>query len=72
MVAAAPALNLQSLVEPPTPGGPMRGGALPERLRARYGGDLRIPLRTDRPAVIVNFVSTLDGVTSYQTDAAAG
>jgi riboflavin biosynthesis pyrimidine reductase len=72
MVATAPPLDLQSLVEPPAPDGPMRGGTLPERLTARYGGDLRIALRTDRPAVIVNFVSTIDGVTSYQTDAAAG
>ena len=72
MLAPASLVDLESLVEPPAPEGPMRGGALPERLRARYGGDLRIALRTDRPAVIVNFVSTIDGVTSYQTDAAAG
>lgn len=72
MLAPASLVDLQSLVEPPAPDVPMRGGALPERLRARYGGDLRIALHTDRPAVIVNFVSTIDGVTSYQTDAAAG
>lgn len=72
MPALASAVDLQPLVEPPAPDGPMRGGRLPERLRTRYGGDLRIGLHMDRPAVIVNFVSTIDGVTSYQTDAAAG
>ena len=28
----------------PSPDGPMRGGALPERLRARYGGELAVSL----------------------------
>lgn len=54
------------------PGVPARGSRLPEALRARYGGDLVIPLRRDRPTVVVNFVSTLDGVTSYATPEAAG
>ena len=49
-----------------------RGGALPNSLRESYGGDLAIPLRTDRPTVISNFVSTLDGVVSYSTPEAAG
>ncbi len=72
MLAPAPSVDLQSLVEPPLPEGPMRGGALPERLRARYGGELAVSLRTDRPTVMVNFVSTLDGVTSYNTADATG
>jgi riboflavin biosynthesis pyrimidine reductase len=38
----------------------MRSG-LPTGLRAAYDGDLGIPLRSDRPTVIANFVETLDG-----------
>lgn len=50
----------------------VRGGRLPAGLDARYGGPLTIPLRTDRPTIISNFVSTLDGVVSYDTAEAAG
>lgn len=39
----------------------VRGG-LPPDLAERYGGDLAIPLRADRPTVVANFVETLDGV----------
>jgi len=42
-------------------------------LGAAYGGSPRFPSsRADRPAVIANFVSTLDGVVSYATPEAAG
>lgn len=41
---------------------------LPAKLRRMYGGDLRFPrAHRDRPYVIANFVSTIDGVVSYQT-----
>lgn len=53
---------------PATPGGPLpeaRGGQLPEPLAARYGADLVIPLRSDRPTVVADFVSTIDGIASY-------
>ncbi len=50
----------------------MRGGELPADLRDWYGGDLVIPLRSDRATVISNFVSTLDGVVSYNTPEQAG
>lgn len=69
-VDAATALEAL-IVVPPTPGR-ARGGELPGGLRARYGSDLSIPLRIDRPTLIVNFVSTLDGVVSYNTPEAAG
>jgi riboflavin biosynthesis pyrimidine reductase len=59
------------VIEPPAPGR-ARGGTLPAGLRSRYGGDLSIPLRADRPTIITNFVSTLDGVISYNTPEAAG
>lgn len=70
--ATARPINLEPLLEDPAADGPMRGGALPEPLRVRYGGDLGFVRRADRPTVIVNFVSTLDGVTSYNTPEAAG
>ncbi len=47
-------------------------GAPADALDAAYGGTLRFPRRADRPTVIVNFVSTLDGVVSYATPEAAG
>ena len=39
----------------------IRGGPLPPALAARFPGELAIPLRPDRPTVVANFVSTLDG-----------
>jgi riboflavin biosynthesis pyrimidine reductase len=42
------------------------GGVLPEELRTRYDGDLSFPRSPeDRPYCIANFVSTLDGVVSF-------
>lgn len=38
---------------------------LPEGLRRRYDGPLGFPSRADRPYVIANFVSTLDGIVSF-------
>jgi len=35
---------------------------MPEDLRARYGGPIAIPLRRDRPVILANFVSSIDGV----------
>ena len=67
----APAV-LRALVEAPHETSPARGGRLPPALEARYGGPLAIPLRHDRPAIVANFVSTLDGVVSYNTPQAAG
>ena len=45
-----------------------RGRAvLPAGLRAIYGGDLRFPRAPrERPYVAANFVSTMDGVVSFQ------
>lgn len=73
MLATAPAtLVLTPLLEAGSMSGRVRGGQLPEPLAAGYGGSLAIPLRPDRPTVIVNFVSTIDGVISYETPEAAG
>ncbi len=38
---------------------------VPGRLREIYGGDLSFPEAPDRPYVVANFVSTMDGVVSY-------
>jgi len=38
---------------------------LPNDLSALYGGDLRFPTTESRPYTIANFVTTLDGVVSY-------
>jgi riboflavin biosynthesis pyrimidine reductase len=73
MTIASPAAtrSLEALLQAPAIKGEARGG-LPESLRSRYGSDLRLPLRHDRPTVIANFVTTLDGVVSYQTPDALG
>lgn len=47
--------------------------ALPPGLRELYDGDLHFPAPPDqRPLVIANFVSTLDGVVSYQIPGQSG
>ena len=47
--------------------------ALPPGLRELYDGDLRFAeSRAERPFVIANFVSTLDGVVSYEIKGQAG
>ena len=46
---------------------------LPEELRIAYGGDLRFPPSgPQRPYVIGNFVSTVDGVVSYEIAGKSG
>lgn len=70
-VAAPAAARFEALIQAGAPAGPTRGG-LTEALLERYGGDLWIKLREDRPTVIANFVTALDGVVSYQTADAMG
>jgi riboflavin biosynthesis pyrimidine reductase len=47
-------------------------GSLPEDLRILYSGDLRFPGDADRTYVVGNFVSTLDGVVSFQIPGKSG
>ena len=68
----APSRGFEPMLEPPLRGDFARGGILPGALGAAYGGHLTIGLRHDRPTVVANFVSTLDGVVSYNTPEAAG
>jgi riboflavin biosynthesis pyrimidine reductase len=56
----------------PADGRPVRGGALPPALAARFAGDLVIPLHVGRPTIIANFVSTLDGVVALDRHGATG
>jgi riboflavin biosynthesis pyrimidine reductase len=53
-------------------GAEVRGGSLPDELRARYAAPLGILLRPDRPTIVANFVSTLDGVVALDRDGATG
>jgi 5-amino-6-(5-phosphoribosylamino)uracil reductase len=39
----------------------LRGGPLPPGLASRFDGELTVELRPDRPAIVANFVSTIDG-----------
>ena len=52
--------------------GRVRHATLPAALRERYGGDLIVPLVDGRPTVIANFVSTLDGVVTFDPDSGNG
>jgi riboflavin biosynthesis pyrimidine reductase len=46
---------------------------LPRELRTRYGGDLYFPVApAGRPYMVANFVSTLDGVVSFNISGQAG
>lgn len=45
---------------------------MPAGLRGRYDGQLQVELRSDRPTVIANFVSTIDGVVAFDADGHSG
>lgn len=52
---------------------PSEPSVLPEVLRIAYGDDLRFPPASpQRPYVIGNFVSTVDGVVSYEIAGKSG
>jgi riboflavin biosynthesis pyrimidine reductase len=69
---AARAAAIQPLLTAPRHAADARGTQMPHELRERYGSDLVIPLAAGRPTIVANFVSTLDGVVSYNTPDAAG
>jgi riboflavin biosynthesis pyrimidine reductase len=51
----------------------IRGGLLPPGLAARYAGELSLNLVADRPAIMANFVSSIDGVVALgPTEPGAG
>lgn len=49
-----------------------RGAQMPADLRHWYGGPLEVPLRPDRPTVLANFVSSLDGVVALAASGVTG
>ena len=65
MARRSEGLTLESLWESPAAAtAPIdcRGGPLPPSLAGRFPGELSIALATERPTIVANFVSTLDGV----------
>jgi riboflavin biosynthesis pyrimidine reductase len=61
-------LTLEPLWESPLTSmapGDRRGGLLPPSLANRFPGELTIELHSERPTVVANFVSTLDGVVAF-------
>ena len=52
--------------------GRRRGGRFPPELKAGYDGELVIGLRHDRPTIVANFVSTIDGVVAFDTAGQSG
>ncbi|MFL5675425.1 MAG: dihydrofolate reductase family protein [Chloroflexota bacterium] len=52
--------------------GSRRGGPLTPELARRYGADLSIALRRDRPTIVSNFVTTIDGVVAFDTEGRTG
>ena len=56
----------------PSSDAPIRGGTLPDDLRARFEARLEVPLRPDRPTIAANFVSTLDGIVALDRAGATG
>jgi riboflavin biosynthesis pyrimidine reductase len=65
MAGRSEGLALEPLWESPEPmrdAVDRRGGLLPPALATRFPGELCIDLRADRPTVLANFVTSLDGV----------
>lgn len=72
MTGRSTGLALEPLFEAPLPAADLsgsRGGLLPPELASRHPGELIVPLRSERPTVIVNFVTSLDGVVALGKDA---
>ena len=70
MAGRSEGLPLESLWQaagPTADGVGIRGGPLPPPLAERFPGELTIDLQADRPTVLANFVTSLDGVVSMGT-----
>lgn len=78
MVRRSEGLALEPLWESPAPPAARvdsRGGLLPPELARRFPGELTIGLSPERPTIVANFVSTLDGVVALgpgEPDAGGG
>ena len=65
MAGRSEGLALESLWQAPGPNADLvdvRGGQLPPPLADQFAGELAVSLRLDRPTVLANFVTSLDGV----------
>ncbi len=62
---------LECLLDEPTRRMHARGPLTP-RLIERYDGDLSIPLRSDRPTLVADFVETIDGIVAMDRHGATG
>lgn len=76
-LGSAPAMNvarlpLRRLLATDAPDVEVRGRPMPSALSRRYDGELVLPLRKDRPTIVANFVSTLDGVVAFDTHGRSG
>jgi len=58
--------------EPPTIPVDRRGGVLPPALGQRYPGSLVVDLLDERPTIVANFVSTLDGAVAISPEGGGG
>jgi riboflavin biosynthesis pyrimidine reductase len=58
---------LWEAVEPPTIPVDRRGGLLPPLLAARHPGSLVVDLLAERPTVVADFVSSLDGIVALSS-----
>ncbi len=67
-----PIAPLWEAADPTSPGVETRGGILPDELAARHAAPLSIRLRADRPTLVANFVSTLDGVVALDRHGGSG
>lgn len=63
---------IERLWEAADDGAARRGGSMPPELRRLYGGELLVPLRADRPTVLANFVTSLDGVVALDPEGGSG
>jgi riboflavin biosynthesis pyrimidine reductase len=62
-------MNLETIWTAPdaeTAAGRSRGDPMPVALVERYGGRLEIPIDADRPTLLANFVSTIDGIVALE------
>jgi riboflavin biosynthesis pyrimidine reductase len=68
-----PLEHLWQAPEPRTIAVDRRGGLLPQSLATRYAGELVVDLLDERPTVVANFVSSLDGVVALDaTESSTG
>ena len=75
MTEPATSLALETLwsePEPATRSRGLRGRPMPAELTERYGGPLEVPVQPDRPTLLVNFVSSLDGIVALGPDEPPG